>query len=91
MIITEQTMTIRINKDDSKILTSAINCLIEWKKNNHCTEQDCEDCKREGNDIREKDKKKLAEEILDLYFMMYKLSMSTTKIPTIMEIENEII
>ena len=88
--IKEQTITIKLSKQGSKTLTDAMSCLIDYKKKNTCSIEDCEDCKINGNKIIEQDTEKLAKEILDLYFDMYKISMSTTKIPSLQEIRESI-
>lgn len=89
--VKEQSITIRLDEKGSSVLTQALSCLIEFKKNNICTKNDCVDCFQQKTKMRETDTEKLANEIMDLYFDMYKISMSTTKIPTLQEIRDSII
>ncbi len=89
--IKEKKLILELDEKGSSLLTSAISCLIAFKKDNLCKKIDCEDCKSQGNNLREQDYEKLAKEILDLYYDMYKISMSTTKIPTLKEVRDSII
>ena len=90
MNIKNQTLTIELTKDDSTMLTSAISCLIDWKKDNVCKKEDCVDCQNSGDKIREHDIEKLVKDIASLYYDMYVISMSTTRIPSLDEIRKSI-
>lgn len=85
--IKEQTITLKLDKEGSEILTNGLSILIAHKTENLCKRRDCSDCKENGNRaIKQDDLEVLAKEILNLYFVMYKVSMSTTKIPSLEEI-----
>lgn len=88
--IKEQTLTFKIDKKGSLLFTEALSALIAKKLNNQCTKKDCEDCKRQGTTLVEPDIEKLAKEIHDLYFEMYKVSMSTTNIPSLQQVREAI-
>lgn len=88
--VQKETLTIVLDRKGSELLTSGLSCLIEWKKKNKCEKLNCNDCLEQGNNMREPDIEKLAKDILDIYFEMYKISMSKTKIPTLQEIKDKI-
>lgn len=88
--VKDQRITVELDKEGSKLLTNAIFSLIEKKSDNICRKKNCDLCKDKGSNVKENDIEKLATEILDLYFLMYKISMSTTDIPSIIQIKDNI-
>ena len=89
--IEEQTITIKLDKKGSELLTSGLSNLIDLKIKNTCNRVDCPDCKESGNRaIEQEDLRVLSKEIQEIYFEMYKVSMSTTSVPSLKEIREDL-
>ena len=65
--IKDQTLTLKLDKEWSRILTNSLSTYINYKTKNKCNKVDCEDCKRNWHNLLETDIDKLSIEILELY------------------------